>query len=234
VCLARRAVLAVLGPNGRGKTTFLKLLLGALKPREGEVAMGGRTAFVPQLFETGFDYSALDMVLMGRARRISLFAQPSRTDEDAALAALDHFGLAGEARRPFHDLSGGQRQLVVLARALAAEADILILDEPTSALDLKNQNVVIDWIGRLAAEHRMTIIMTTHHPHHALAVADEALLMLGEADYACGHALEVLSEKRLESLYGVAIRRLAFEHGGRNIETFVSVPPACKRSAQDL
>src|SRR5208283_4856785 len=124
---------------GRGKTTLLKILLGALKPSQGRLSVSGHMSFVPQLFHVSFDYSTLDMVLMGRARKIGLFSQPSPRDRRAALEALDRFGMSDFADRPFHELSGGQRQLAIFARALVAEARILILDEPTSALDLKNQ-----------------------------------------------------------------------------------------------
>jgi iron complex transport system ATP-binding protein len=114
-----------------------------LKPTEGTFHTRGRIAFVPQLFQVSFDYSALDMVLMGRARKVGLFSQPTPEDEKAALAALERFGMADLAGRPFHEMSGGQRQLVIFARALVAEADVLILDEPTSALDLRNQQVIL-------------------------------------------------------------------------------------------
>lgn len=217
---------AILGPNGRGKTTLLKILLGLLKPTAGSMTVAGRTAFVPQLFQVSFDYSVFDMVLMGRAKKVGLFSQPSRADEQAALAALDRFGLADLAPRPFHELSGGQRQMVIFARALVAEADILILDEPTSALDLKNQSVVLDWIAQLAHQDGLTVLLTTHHPHHALAVADHALLMLGEQDFACGPAREVLTETNLQTLYGVPLKRLSFEYGGRQLETLAPVFPS--------
>jgi len=216
-------VFAILGPNGRGKTTLLKLLLGALKPSEGEVSVKGQVAFVPQLFQVSFDYSALDMVLMGRARKVGLFSQPSAADEEAALKALDRFGMADYASRPFHEMSGGQRQMVIFARALVAEADILILDEPTSALDLKNQRLVLDWVTTLSRQDGLTIIMTTHHPHHALAVADEALLMLGREEYITGPAAEVLTEEALMSLYGVPLKRVSFEHEGQRMETLTPV-----------
>lgn len=170
-----------------------------------------------------FDYSALDMVLMGRARQVGLFAQPSRQDTEAAMAALDRFGLTGLAHRSFHELSGGQRQLVIFARALVAEADILILDEPAAALDLKNQAVVLDWIHRLAGQNGLTILFTTHHPDHALAVADRALLMLGPERFACGGARDVLTEENLLALYGVEMVRLPFRHRERRHEALVPV-----------
>lgn len=231
--VAKGQVFALLGPNGRGKTTLLKLLLGAMKPSAGRVDIKGQIAFVPQLFQVSFDYTALDMVLMGRAKKVGLFSQPSRADEEAALAGLDRFGLADLAGRPFHELSGGQRQLVIFARALVAEAEILILDEPTSALDLKNQALVLEWIGRLSRKDGLTVVLTTHHPHHALAVADAALLMLGETDYIAGPTSEVLTEKALSALYGVPLRRVAFAHEGRRLETFAPILPTNDDASQD-
>lgn len=215
-------VFAVLGPNGRGKTTLLKLLLGALQPQQGEIAVNGRVAFVPQLFQVSFPYRVLDMVLMGRARHIGLFALPARRDEVAALEALDRLGLAELADHGFDELSGGQRQLVIFARALASGADILVLDEPTSALDLRNQGVVLEWIARLR-ESGLTVVFTTHHPHHAHAVADDALLMFGAQDYVCGAIDTVLTEANLHRLYGVPMRRVGFEFEGQAMETLVPV-----------
>lgn len=216
-------VTALLGPNGRGKTTLLRLLTGAAKPIEGEVRVNGETAFVPQLFETSFGYTAIEMVLMGRARRIGLFSQPSRADADLALAALERFGIADLALRPFHEMSGGQRQLVIFARALVAEADVVILDEPTSALDLKNQTIVLDWIARLSQQDGLTVLFTTHQPHHALAVADDALLMLSETTYRFGPATDVLNEHDLSALYGAPLKRIVFEYDGRSIATLAPV-----------
>jgi iron complex transport system ATP-binding protein len=222
-------VFALLGPNGCGKTTLLKILLGVLKQTEGRYGTRGQIAFVPQLFQVSFDYTALDMVLMGRAKKVGLFSQPKPEDEKAALEALGRFGMADMAGRPFHEMSGGQRQLVIFARALVAEADILILDEPTSALDLKNQEVILKWIDRLARKEGLTVVFTTHHPHHALAVADQTLLMLGEEAYACGKASEVLTEDNLRKLYGVELRRMDFEFDGERLGTIAPVYPGLRR-----
>jgi iron complex transport system ATP-binding protein len=223
--IAQGSVCAVLGPNGRGKTTLLKCLLGSLHPREGKVHLQGRVAFVPQLFQVSFPFKVLDMVLMGRARQIGLFSQPSHQDELASLEALSRLGMAGLAERSFDELSGGQRQLVIFARALASGAEILILDEPTSALDLKNQGVILKWIRKLSRDHDLTILMTTHHPHHALAVADTALLMLEHNEYVFGTAEETLTEANLHTLYGVNMRRVGFEYDGQHMETLVPVFP---------
>jgi iron complex transport system ATP-binding protein len=217
------SIFAVLGPNGCGKSTLLKLILGLLEPTEGIMEVRGRAALVPQLFHTVFAFTVLDMVLMGRARKIGLFSNPSRNDVKAALEALDRVGMAGLARRSFHELSGGQRQLVILARALVAEAEIMIMDEPTSALDLKNQSLVLEWIIKLTKDDGLTVIFTTHHPHHALAIAERTLLMLSDVDYICGVPSEVLTEMNLEGLYGVVIKKIDFEHEGCELATLVPV-----------
>lgn len=219
------SIFALLGPNGRGKTTLLKALLGVLKPTEGAVRLSGQAAFVPQLFQVGFDYSVLDMVLMGRARRIGLFGQPSKEDIEISLNALARFGLAERASDPFHELSGGQRQMVIFARGLVAQAQILILDEPTASLDLKHQVIILDWIMRLSREDGLTVILTTHYPNHALAVADSALLMFGEQEFACGTAGDVLTERNLQRLYDVPVKRLSCESDGRTLESFTAVLP---------
>lgn len=228
--IKQASIFALLGPNGAGKTTLLKILLGALKPTAGSLSIQGRTAFVPQLFQVTFDYSVLDMVLMGRARQVGLFSQPTAEDEEAAMGSLERFGMADFARHPFHELSGGERQLVIFARAMVSEAEILILDEPTSALDLRNQIKVLDWITRLSHEHELTVLFTTHHPHHALAVADDALLMLGGTRYAHGLASDVLNEENLHALYGVDLKLLAFEHKGEPHQTLVPVLPYTPRA----
>ncbi len=214
---------AVLGPNGCGKSTLLKLLMGTLRPQEGTVRRRGAFAFVPQLFQVSFDYSVLDMVLMGRARQVGLFSLPSPTDEQAAMASLERLGIADLAQRPFHQLSGGQRQLVVLARALVSEAALLFLDEPTSALDLKNQALILDWIDRFCREDGLTVLFTTHQPQHAWAVADTTLLMQAGREGLCGPTREVMTEARLGDLYGVDMRLLSFEHRGRMEQALLPV-----------
>ena len=223
--VAQGHVFAILGPNGRGKSTLLHALLDILTPVEGRIERHGRMAFVPQLFEVTFDYTVLGMVVMGRARKIGLFSQPSAQDERTALTALDRVGLADLAGRAFHSLSGGQRQLAILARALVAEADILVMDEPTASLDLKNQGLLLEWIARLSRREGLTVVFTTHQPHHALAVADTVLLMLDERNYLCGSPDAVLTETHLTELYGVDLRRVSFGHRGQTVETIVPAFP---------
>jgi iron complex transport system ATP-binding protein len=221
--IPRGSVFALLGPNGCGKTTLLKALLRSIVPAEGSVEIGGRCAYVPQLFQTTFDFTALDMVLMGRARSIGLFSQPGVKDESAALARMDRLGIAELAHQPFHELSGGQRQLVIFARALVAEAEILILDEPASALDLNHQAMILQWMEELAMSDGLTVVFTTHDPRHAVAVAERTLLMFGEQEYICGETEEVLTEDNLSRLYGLPIKQLSFEYDSRLQTTFAPV-----------
>ncbi len=222
--LARGKIAAVLGTNGCSKTTLLKQLLRVLPPTEGKVNVLGKTAFVPQLFQVAFDYTVRDMVLMGRASRVGLLSQPSARDEQSALVALDRFGLASLASRPFHELSGGQRQMVIFARALVAEAEILLLDEPMSSLDLQNQSVILHAIHALSRESGLTVLFTTHQPHHALAIADHALLMFPGGGHF-GPVASALTDENLLALYGVEMKRVRFASGSRQVETIVPLYP---------
>ncbi len=223
--LPKHSVTAMLGPNGRGKTTLLKLLLGILAPSEGKLELAGRAAFVPQLFRTAFAYTVLDMVLMGRAREIGMWSQPSREDEAAALGALERFGLADLAERPFDEISGGQRQLAILARAIVADAEVIVLDEPCSALDMRNQALVLEWIGRLVDDHGLTVLFSTHAPQHASAIADNVMLLFGAGDYVLGDSNAVLNAANIERLYEVPVLVLG-EGSQRN---FVPRLPQRKR-----
>lgn len=211
VSVARGETLCILGANGRGKTTLLRAMVGLLKLREGSIAVHGGVAFVPQFFHTVFQYSVREMVVMGRARHIGLLAHPTRADYAVAEAMLDRVGLADFAARPFNALSGGERQLVLVARALASQSEVLVLDEPSSSLDLRNQSVLLKLLGGISAEHGITVVYTTHHPQHALASDCKVLLMLERDHQVLGDAREVLDEAHLAALYGVPVRRIEIE-----------------------
>jgi iron complex transport system ATP-binding protein len=219
----RGRVCGVLGPNGRGKTTLLRTLLGLAPPTEGRVVRDDPPAYVPQRTEAAFPYDVLDVVVMGRARAIGAFRSPGRPDFDAARAALDRMGVQGFADRPFDALSGGERQLVLIARALATGRRTLVLDEPASALDLANQARVLAVVHDLARRDGMAVLFTTHHPHHAFEACDDVLMLHGPGDAAFGPASRVLDEASLDRLYGVPVRRVRFEHAGRQRETLVPV-----------
>lgn len=214
---------AILGPNGRGKTTLLKAVLGLVRLNEGEVRLDGQLAYVPQSFGSAFEYSVLDMVLMGRARHIGLFGAPKEADYAAAHGALAYLGVDRLAGRPFGALSGGERQLVLIARAVASDCEFLILDEPASALDFQNQDLILDSLAALSRERGLTILFTTHYPQHALHLSNKVLLMNDTEEYLFGPTQVIMNDSNLSRLYGMAVRNLRFEHEGAAVDAIVPV-----------
>jgi iron complex transport system ATP-binding protein len=220
VKLEQGEVLALLGPNGGGKTTLLKTLLGILKPRDGEVAIDGRSlgaisvrerarliAYVPQVHMPTFAFTVESVVLMGRTAHGNLFSRPSANDRAVAARMLEQFGIAHLAPRPYTMISGGERQLVLLARALAQEPRFVVLDEPTASLDFGNQGKVMREIRALAAAGH-GVLFTTHDPNHALRAADRAYLLRAGARIAEGAVGTVLTRERLAELYGAPVETL--------------------------
>lgn len=202
--LSAGQVMAVLGPNARGKTTMIKCLAGVHEPTSGVVKRDVHVGYVPQSHATATSFPVLDMVLMGRARFIKPYASPGKADRQAALAAIDRVGIGHLIDRDYRALSGGERQMVLIARALATECGAMVLDEPASALDLKNQARVLQVLHRLA-EDGMAIVMTTHHLDHALRVADTTMLIVEQDDIRVAPTAELLTGDTLSELYGLPI-----------------------------
>lgn len=199
---------AVLGPNGSGKTTLVRCAAGLLTLREGVVRREQSIGYVPQAHGSTFSYRTVDMVLMGRARHVRLFASPDAADVAAAWRALERVGIADLGERLFPTLSGGEQQLVLIARALAAESPVMILDEPSTGLDMKNQVRVLNLLRDLADEG-LALLVTTHHPDHALYLADSVVLM-GHDSVTVGLAGDLLTSDALTALYGVDVRTLEY------------------------
>jgi len=226
VKLQQGEVLALLGPNGSGKTTLLKTLLGILTPLAGEPTIDGtpigrlsagerarRIAYVPQSHTPSFAFTVETIVLMGRTAHGNLFSAPSGADRAVAARALERFGIAALSTRPYTMISGGERQLVMLARALAQEPRFIVLDEPTASLDFGNQGKVLREMRALAASGH-GVLFTTHDPNHALRAADRAFLMRSGARLAEGKVREVLTRGRLEELYGTPVEALTDDATG--------------------
>jgi iron complex transport system ATP-binding protein len=216
-------VLCLLGPNGAGKSTLFKTLLGLLPAQGGEVRIGGtpldrltrreiaqRIAYIPQAHTPPFPFPVRDVVLMGRTARLGPFESPGRADRDAAEHALSLLNIAPLGDADYTRISGGQRQLVLIARALAQETPLLVMDEPTASLDFGNQALVLREIRRLVAQG-LGIVISTHNPDHAFACATRVALLHDGGVIAEGAPAAVLTPDHMQRMYGVAvtIERLA-------------------------
>ena len=208
-------VLAILGPNGAGKTTLLKCMLNLLHWREGQTLLDGedvgampvralwqKVAYVPQAKQTSLFCTVEEMVLLGRSSRIGAFSAPSKEDFRQARAAIERLGLSHLFGRRCCELSGGEVQMVLIARALSSQPGVLVLDEPESNLDFKNQLLVLDTIEELA-KSGLTCIFNTHFPAHALRRANQALLLGRGGKSVCGKTCEVVTEDRISEFFGV-------------------------------
>jgi len=211
-------VLGLLGPNGAGKTTLFRTLLGLQRPLGGVAMIDGepldrlrpaeiarRMAYVPQAHVTEFSYSVLDVVLMGRTARLRPFSSPGAQDEHIARTKLDSLGIGALAGADYTRISGGQRQLVLIARALAQEAPILVMDEPTASLDFGNQTLVLERIRALAADG-YGVLLSTHDPDHALLVAHRVAIIAGGGLSASGPTGDVITGAVLSRIYGTPVR----------------------------
>jgi len=214
-------VLCVLGPNGSGKTTLFRTLLGLLAPHGGAIRLDGaslaelprsevarRVGYVPQAHAGYFAYTVREMVLMGRTAHLTAFAVPGARDREIASSTLESLGIAHLAERPFTAISGGERQLALIARALAQEPRLLVMDEPTASLDFGNQVRVLERIRALAARG-IAVLFSTHDPDHAFLCAGRALLLAEGRMLALGTPREVIRAETLERMYRVNVRVLA-------------------------
>jgi manganese/iron transport system ATP-binding protein/manganese/zinc/iron transport system ATP- binding protein len=208
---ARGDAIAVLGPNGGGKTTLFRALLDELPVRSGSVDLPGRPAWVPQTERARLDFpvSALDVALMGAYGRTRWFARVDRKDRDAAADALERLGLAAQARTRFGALSGGQRQRVLIARALVQDAPVLLLDEPLSGVDAVSAARIEAILRELRAEGRI-LLVATHDVHQARAFS--RVLCLHHGQVAFGPPDEALTPAVLRRTYGDELVLVGREH----------------------
>lgn len=218
-------VVALLGPNGSGKTTLLKLMLGLLRPVRGQIRLQGRDirsmpqrelarsmAYVPQVHKEPFAYRVFDVALMGRMPHKGFFSRYGREDHRITLEALEKVGIAHLAERPYTEISGGERQLALIARAMTQGAHTFVMDEPTNGLDYGNQIRLLERLKQLAAEGN-TFIFSTHHPDHAMAVADRVVMMRKGVIAYDGLVGDTIHQTSLMDLYHVDVRLVPVEEG---------------------
>jgi len=220
-------LLCLLGPNGSGKTTLLRCLLGELRPSAGEVFLHGRAvrsyrarararalAYVPQQPRSAFSFPAEEIVLMGRFSHTGALGRAGQIDRAVAREALKMTETLPLARRPLEELSGGEAQRVMIARALAQQPQVLLLDEPTSHLDMKHQIGIYAMLRRVAHDWPMAVVSVSHDVNLAARFADELLLLRAGRAAAAGAPADVVRADVLERTYDVRVELIAAPGGG--------------------
>ncbi len=210
-------LLSVLGPNGVGKSTLFRCILGLLKPESGQCLIDGKStagfsakelagyiAYIPQSHYPTFNYSVMDMVLMGTTAQVNAVSVPGKRQVALAREALERLGIAHLANRGYTNISGGERQLVLIARAIAQQAKILIMDEPSANLDYGNRTLVMRTVKNLAAEG-YAIIQSTHDPDQAFLYSDRVLAIQGGKVLAWGKPEDTINSTLISRLYGVDV-----------------------------
>lgn len=224
-------LIALLGPNGAGKSTLMRCMLGFLKGYTGTISLAGqdvrtlsraalssKIAYIPQDSPATFNYTVMDMVLMGITGSLGVFGAPGAAQERRAEETLESLGIESLARRGFLQLSGGERQLALLARALVQDARVLVMDEPTASLDYGNQNRVMERVSELAARG-YAVLFSTHDPNQALLYATRALTLWDGRLLTDGPPDRALTEDVIRTLYGIGVcrRSLPDVNGGISI-----------------
>lgn len=233
----KRSLLAILGPNGAGKTTLLRTMIGLQKWDRGRTlidgtdistmsarALGRVLSYVPQArHASNVALTGLEMVMVGRAPHMRTLAQPGPREEAMAREVLEEIGASHLAAMPCATMSGGQFQMILIARALVANPRVLVLDEPETGLDFRNQLIVLGLLERLVKDRGLAVIMNTHYPAHALRVADQVALFSASHEAVIGSAHSVMHEDTLAAVFGVdvAIGCLPFE--GEDVRAIVPV-----------
>lgn len=228
-------VLCLVGPNGCGKTTLFRLMLGSIPISHGGITIDGRDtkslsakelasliAYIPQYHSPVFAYTVLDIVMMGRASHFSSFEAPKAADREAAFAALEKVNALQLANKKYTALSGGQRQLILIARAICQSAKVLVMDEPAANLDYANHQLLLEVIADLAM-HGYCVVMSTHSPEHPFSVGSKVLLMKAGRVAGFGPPREIITPQNLQSVYNIEMDVVTI-HDRYGVERTICLP----------
>ena len=228
ISLGAGEVLTILGPNGAGKSTLLNCLANLLKPTKGKILLNGKSheemslrevarilGYVPQNHAATYSYRVRDFVVMGRAPYLGIFEQPRKKDYEIADQIIRELGIEKYADKPYTQISGGERQQAMIARAIAQEPKIIMFDEPTNHLDFGNQMKTVMKIRDLASRG-YAVIMTTHMPNHAIMLQGKTAILNRSGELLCGRTDEIITERNLRDIYQVDVSVVdVAEAGGR-------------------
>lgn len=228
-------ILCLVGPNGCGKTTLFRLILGILPIKKGSIKIDGKdisklsekelanlVAYIPQYHNPIFSYTVLDVVIMGRASHFSAFDTPKSIDREAAFDALEKLNILHLANEKYTSLSGGQRQMVLIARAICQSAKVFVMDEPAANLDYANQYLLMNVVKDLAKKG-YCIIMSTHSPEHPLSIGNKVLLMKEGKKVEFGKPEETITPQNLKNIYGIDMDVISVEDRN-NVKRNICIP----------
>jgi iron complex transport system ATP-binding protein len=234
--LSKGKILSVLGPNGVGKTTLLKCMVGLLDWIEGKSFLYGedikhintkklwsKVSYIPQSHTFAFSITGLEMVVLGRSAHLGIFEQPGIKDIEMAEEIMKQIGIERLASKDCNHMSGGELQMVLIAKALINKPDLIILDEPETGLDFHNQILVLNLIERMAHENGICAVMNTHYPTNAISISDEALMLNRTGDYVYGKTQDILTEENISKAFHVNVAVNQFHYNDRIIKSIIPI-----------